>query len=165
MSWFHISLTNINLRLGTWGTESLGYFKGNQAVPEVASVQTFAIKDITSYEFVTGNPDRDVRGLYKAYFGDWPKSGPAADITDMNLSLASGQTLGVSSPFTEFLEIRKHLDAAKSKASVEMSDQTPEKAAQLSVADELGKLADLRDRGILSDEEFEQQKANLLKSD
>jgi hypothetical protein len=30
------------------------------------------------------------------------------------------------------------------------------------VADELGKLADLRDRGALSDEEFEAQKLKLL---
>lgn len=33
---------------------------------------------------------------------------------------------------------------------------------QLSVADELGKLADLRDRGVLSEEEFEKQKMRLL---
>ena len=90
---------------------------------------------------------------------------PTPDITDMNLSLTSGQILQVSSPYTGFLELHKNLDAAKSKASVEMSDQTPEKAAQLSVADELGKLGDLRDRGILSDEEFEQQKAKLLEGD
>lgn len=35
-------------------------------------------------------------------------------------------------------------------------------AAPTSLADELGKLADLRDRGVLSNEEFEQQKAALL---
>jgi len=34
--------------------------------------------------------------------------------------------------------------------------------AQVSVADELGKLADLRDRGVLSEEEFEKQKMKLL---
>ncbi len=33
---------------------------------------------------------------------------------------------------------------------------------QFSVADELEKLADLRDRGVLSDEEFEAQKSKLL---
>ena len=33
------------------------------------------------------------------------------------------------------------------------------------VADELSKLADLRDRGVLSDHEFESQKAKLLKTD
>ena len=32
----------------------------------------------------------------------------------------------------------------------------------MSVADELGKLADLRDRGVLSEEEFGRQKAQLL---
>ncbi len=32
----------------------------------------------------------------------------------------------------------------------------------MSVADELAKLADLRDRGVLSEEEFEEQKMKLL---
>ena len=41
------------------------------------------------------------------------------------------------------------------------SQETPA-GPQFSVADELGKLADLRDRGALSDEEFEAQKSKLL---
>jgi hypothetical protein len=32
----------------------------------------------------------------------------------------------------------------------------------MSVADELAKLADLRDRGVLSEEEFKEQKMKLL---
>lgn len=35
-------------------------------------------------------------------------------------------------------------------------------SAQVSVADELAKLAALRDQGVLTPEEFDQQKANLL---
>ena len=35
-------------------------------------------------------------------------------------------------------------------------------AVQLGVADELERLADLRDRGILSDEEFQAQKSKLI---
>lgn len=42
------------------------------------------------------------------------------------------------------------------------ASQEPQAGAQFSVADELGKLADLRDRGALSDEEFEKQKMKLL---
>ena len=34
--------------------------------------------------------------------------------------------------------------------------------SQVSVADELEKLADLRDRGVLSEDEFEKQKLKLL---
>jgi len=34
--------------------------------------------------------------------------------------------------------------------------------SQVSVANELGKLADLRDRGVLLEEEFEKQKLKLL---
>ncbi len=41
------------------------------------------------------------------------------------------------------------------------SQETPA-GPQFSVADELEKLADLRDRGVLSDEEFEAQKSKLL---
>jgi len=35
-------------------------------------------------------------------------------------------------------------------------------AAAAGTADDLGKLADLRDRGVLSDEEFERAKAKVL---
>jgi len=41
------------------------------------------------------------------------------------------------------------------------SQETPA-GPQFSVADELEKLADLRDRGVLSDEEFDEQKSKLL---
>ena len=42
------------------------------------------------------------------------------------------------------------------------ASQEPQAGPQFSVADELEKLADLRDRGVLSDEEFEEQKSKLL---
>tara|TARA_B100000315_G_scaffold137306_1_gene126469 strand:+ start:539 stop:997 length:459 start_codon:yes stop_codon:yes gene_type:complete len=40
--------------------------------------------------------------------------------------------------------------------------EPPPAEPEFSVADELGKLADLRDRGVLSEEEFEEQKMKLL---
>ena len=40
--------------------------------------------------------------------------------------------------------------------------EPPPPESGFSVADELGKLADLRDRGVLSEEEFEKQKMKLL---
>ena len=40
--------------------------------------------------------------------------------------------------------------------------EPPPAEPEITVADELGKLADLRDRGILSDEEFQEQKSKLL---
>ena len=39
---------------------------------------------------------------------------------------------------------------------------TPAPAAQPDPVEQLSKLADLRDRGVLSDEEFEAQKAKIL---
>lgn len=59
----------------------------------------------------------------------------------------------------EFEKLRATLDAAI------VAQHTPQRAAPVpsgSLADELAKLAGLRDQGILSPAEFEQQKARLL---
>jgi len=42
--------------------------------------------------------------------------------------------------------------------------QYVQETAQTSSADQLTKLADLRDRGVITNEEFEQQKARILTS-
>ena len=166
LDWYWLSQTNINLRLGTWQAQDVGGFREKLVpVAQVAGVQTFAIRDILSHQVATGQPHFSLQSELKHIFGDWPETSPECDVTDMNLSLMNGETISLCSPFNQFMEIAKNLDEIKSKAVGEVSDRTTEKAAQFSVGDELGKLADLRDRGILSDEEFEQQKANLLKSD
>jgi len=63
----------------------------------------------------------------------------------------------------EFVALR---DAVQS--AIKSSQQAPAaaatSAATVSVADELLKLAQLRDSGILSDSEFEAQKSRLLQS-
>ena len=38
----------------------------------------------------------------------------------------------------------------------------PSARSRLGIADELAKLADLRDKGVMSDDEFELEKARLL---
>jgi hypothetical protein len=38
----------------------------------------------------------------------------------------------------------------------------PQRSSRLGIADELAKLADLRDKGVMSDEEFASEKARLL---
>ena len=81
-------------------------------------------------------------------------------------------------PFMRFLrnkmKPRKSANSSKNEAtekSAEMSnhgasekpaDDSNNETANFSVADELTKLADLVDRGVLTDEEFAQQKARLL---
>jgi hypothetical protein len=166
LDWYWLSQTNINLRLGTWQAQDVGGFREKLVpVAQVAGVQTFAIRDILSHQVATGQPHFSLQYELKRIFGDWPETSPECDVTDMNLSFMNGETLSLCSPFNQFVEIAKNLDEIKSKAVGDVSDRATEKAAQFSVGDELGKLADLRDRGILSDEEFEQQKANLLKSD
>jgi hypothetical protein len=47
-------------------------------------------------------------------------------------------------------------------AAVHVAQLVPHASAQPDMADELSKLADLRDRGVLSEAEFEAQKAKLL---
>ncbi|MBK3563211.1 MULTISPECIES: DUF4429 domain-containing protein [unclassified Streptomyces] len=59
----------------------------------------------------------------------------------------------------EFEKLRAALDAA---IAAQHAPQAPAAAAPSSLADELGKLAALRQQGILSEAEFEQQKARLL---
>ena len=53
---------------------------------------------------------------------------------------------------------------AELMAAAERADRAPAAAAPLSVADELAKLVQLRDGGVLSKDEFAQQKAKLLES-
>jgi uncharacterized membrane protein len=54
------------------------------------------------------------------------------------------------------------LRAVTTSQAVHASAQAPETAVTRSIADELTKLAALRDKGVLSSEEFEQQKKQLL---
>lgn len=61
----------------------------------------------------------------------------------------------------------RRLEEIKAIAAPRTSTQTPvasqaRQSVRGSVADELGKLADLRDRGVLTPEEFQEQKATLL---
>jgi len=59
----------------------------------------------------------------------------------------------------EFQKLRAELDAAiAAQHGAQQTGPTP----SASLADELAKLASLRDQGILSPAEFEQQKARLL---
>jgi hypothetical protein len=61
--------------------------------------------------------------------------------------------------------IQSLVATASNDASADNSRKTievPSAEPEFNVADELGKLADLRDRGVLSEEEFEKQKMKLL---
>ena len=87
-----------------------------------------------------------------------------------NLKL-DGSTFGVNTPWqrraveetmTKFANgVSVELQQADSR-SASSRPEPPPAEPEVTVADELGKLADLRDRGILSDEEFQEQKSKLL---
>ena len=63
-------------------------------------------------------------------------------------------------PFDESA-VRQARSAAE-QAAAALRLKAEQAAVQLGVADELERLADLRDRGILSDEEFQAQKSKLI---
>jgi hypothetical protein len=58
----------------------------------------------------------------------------------------------------EFERIRRYIE----DVIIQRANPTAAALAPVSVADELGKLAALRDAGVLTDEEFQQQKHRLL---
>jgi len=87
-------------------------------------------------------------------------------LTAMNIQLRSGDVYEFN-----FWPKGEHRDAAKRLVetfrSGQLSDTSPSSdatpASQGSVADELAKLAQLRNDGVLTEEEFDEQKAGLLK--
>ncbi|MCY4107872.1 MAG: PH domain-containing protein [Chloroflexi bacterium] len=75
-----------------------------------------------------------------------------------NVEMISGIAKELAHPFAKFL--RQKVSSAQSPVYV----QAPSPPSVSSLADELKKLAELVDMGILTKEEFEQQKAKLLGS-
>jgi hypothetical protein len=59
-------------------------------------------------------------------------------------------------------EFVRQVHAAQTPAPTQPSTSAASATSTQGVADELAKLAQLRDRGVLTEEEFEAQKANLL---
>ncbi len=57
---------------------------------------------------------------------------------------------------------KKNLEIEKLKAESEKSRSSNEGNSVNSIADELTKLKDLKDKGILTDAEFDEQKAKIL---
>lgn len=82
-----------------------------------------------------------------------------AGLTAMNIQLRSGDVYEFN-----FWPRGENRDAAKHFVQLFRSDQLSEgtPAPQGGVADELAKLAQLRNEGVLTEEEFNQQKAGLL---
>ena len=61
--------------------------------------------------------------------------------------------------FANGVDVELHQAGGRTASS---APEPPPAEPEFSVADELGKLADLRDRGVFSEEEFEEQKMKLL---
>ena len=127
-----------------------------------------------------GNPFRPSRGVPNPVFVDF--SGVdvrGADFTGADLSgmdglervVADESTIwpdgfdlaaaGVASESASANDVDVELQQADSRPASSAPEPLPAKPV-VRVADELGKLADLCDRGVLSKEEFEKQKMKLL---
>ena len=70
----------------------------------------------------------------------------------------------VGMPKAESERVKSLLDDAihRAKGPASATSATPTAAAPIDVADQLGKLAALRDQGVLTEEEFQAQKAKVL---
>ena len=67
--------------------------------------------------------------------------------------------------FEDFVEKLQNLVAAREGSKQDIEPPAVETKAEVSIADELKKFAELRDSGVLTEEEFEKQKAKLLESE
>jgi hypothetical protein len=93
-------------------------------------------------------------------------------VTTLQRPVVDAVCMPVISSLQRAIDAEKQIQATKVKQGAELQrqqhlqDQTSAIAAAVrrpvSVADELKKLADLRDSGVLSGDEFEAQKARLL---
>lgn len=98
-------------------------------------VLDFSYALITSFEYKRGMA-----------FGEIRLTGPSDKIVFQRIPKDEVERVGQA--------IREQMSASRTPAGT-----TP---PPVSIADEIGKLADLRDRGLLNDDEFEAQKSKLL---
>jgi hypothetical protein len=73
-----------------------------------------------------------------------------------------GEAEGIKTVLTDLMLGKHPSQAAPGSAANSRQEQSPGSTSGSSLADELAKLASLRDAGVLSDEEFAAQKAKLL---
>ncbi|MFM8349993.1 MAG: SHOCT domain-containing protein, partial [Actinomycetales bacterium] len=131
-------------------------------------VTHFPYKQITGIEYNAGMLTGVLEILTPSYQGSankdyWKGLGKGSN-TDSNDPFKMSNTLPLSKPgfataAPAIQQLRERVSAAHEVQVVVQANAAPTSS---SIADELRKLADLKDQGILTDEEFTQAKARIL---
>ena len=155
LRWFILTVTNINMREFWWRPVS---------TPEVGKMNTFPISDVSSYQYGSSKPHKEVRKeLDRSFnarkqldpsFGDWRARGVEGETASLHLRLLSGETLKYYSPHRELRHFTKQLDTVKSGALIVKNTTA--------AADALDQLVPLLNDGILTQEEFDRAKEGFL---
>lgn len=115
----------------------------------------FMLADVTSIEFKAPTDKRDFGYIQFTFIGGQESKAIGGDVQRDENSVMFGL---LQAPQFETLRL-----AVESKMLAYRANQGGSFAPQATGIDELTKLADLRDRGAISDQEFETQKRRLLK--
>ncbi len=131
--------------LGSFLTQGL---KGEKRVP-YASIRSVQFKEAG---FTTGYIQFGIAGGIESRGGVWDAT------TDENTVLFTKEAAN------DFRQLRDVVEDRVANAGNRNSSSSAPVAPSANVSEELGRLADLRDRGVLTDDELKEQKARLLGS-
>jgi hypothetical protein len=133
-------------------------------------VTTFPFSEITGIEYNAGFVNGVLEVLTPSYSGtankDYWRGSNKGRNADANDPWTLSNCLPLPKPVYQqalprLNEMRAHIAQLK-RPTVVVQQQQPQNGAAPSVADELGKLAGLRDQGVLSDSEFQAAKQRVL---
>ena len=159
--WGFLALTSINIREGAWNG---GEYVGGSWVPtpEIRSMTTYGIDDVVSASHSKGVGHATEQAINQWFTRAlWEQLSPTQrrwtngfGSLYLDLTLTSGDQMGVASPFVEFEALVASIDAAKSGA-LDVKNTT-------AATDALDQLVPLLNDGILTQEEFDRAKDGFL---
>ena len=149
--WEHLALTNANLRFIRFRQQKVktGLLSFRvDLLPEIQSMQVVGIPQIVAIRVRQYQPERlPYKSLSKLFKCD---VGPVAEL---RVTTAAGELM-TSSPYTQFQALVDSLQSTITGATLASQSN--------SVADAVAKLAQLRDAGLLTDDEFERAKSGFV---
>lgn len=152
------------IKTGGWTGLAAGAMGGERSA-------TFHLPDITGIEYNSGIFNGVLEVLTPSYDGsankDYWRGNNSPRNVDSNDPFTSSNTLPLSkseyrSNLAEINEIQSRISQAKRPISVQVQAEPPAPVPGYGLADQLKKLAELKEAGILTDDEFAAGKARLL---
>lgn len=131
-------------RKGLGGFIARGILKGDKEIP---------IKNITAIEFKNANWLTNGRIQFSIHGELGHKGGAISAVNDENTLLFTNGQKEV------FIKAKQIIDELMSRTD---TDKNKSSVSEFSIADELKKFAELKERGIISQEEFDKKKTELL---